>query len=1760
MVSSPEVTGGAGLSFEASVVAFYLTNLLVEGGLRGLGEYVVSEVLVQRRALGEPLDDLIVRGTDRFGNRAKLSLQVKQSLTVSDAATNEDFREIVHRGWQTMKCGNFQLERDRIGAVTAQVSFSSFRDARVTCEWARNSTSAADFTTRLRVSGLAGNGQRDFVEAVRSLISEVENQSIIDDDVWNFLRSFVLLRFDLRSEGADDDYFSVERLRIALGEDGSDRAPELWKVLFDLAFQLTTSAGSQSRHSLLTRLAPSFQLQRIFRYKTDLINIAEEANHCLGDIRLDIAGRTIARQGLVDQADDLLSRHRFLQLTGEPGTGKSALLRLLAERQRADGFALILKSDRLVGPGWPAYASHLRLETPRLGDLLIELACTSKATLFIDGVDRVMDRAHRETIKDIVRTILTTPALEHWRIVATVRDGNLEHVRTWLPDELVRSGNVASLPVPAFDDAEAKELGTEHPWLRPLLFGTAQVREIARRPFFLRVLASAFSSGNPPPAVSSEPELIIAWWLRGGYDAEKAEAALRQQVLLAIAKAGGSRLGRGVPVGDNDSQAIQALIEDGILIGSPIKQTVSFLHDIFFEWTFFMHCKGQGEAWLDEILRAGEPPGLGRIVELLSQSSFESDQNWASELGRLEKVSARSQWNRAWLLAPFGSPRFEEFEDVFSSAILNNVTRLSKLLIWYQAVQTVPNSLVIQGGMGNLDRFQRMRLADVLGWPRDLSGWTRLLRFLFTHIDRIPVDLTSDVLTLFDVWLNALGEVPNPVNTLIAAQARRWLSELEEGACVLRPGTRSSRGRWKGVASTDQSELETRARATFLRACRSTPETLGAYLDSVKENPELLDSIFEELLRWSPTLAQSNADKLVDVTLAAILEELPDEKAKQRYGLIGWSPQFNEVDSPSIKDHIGSFRPASPIQEPFRSLFGRAPEEALRLVRTMSTHMMEAWRQLQRYERFRKPTPLPLDLDFPWGSQRFWGDERVYLWYRGVFASDVISSAFMALEDWAFGELERGRDVDRLIEIIVKDNPCVAVLGIAIALAIETKRVSPATFPLVTSQRLWRFDVHRFGAVDSVGINPNEMGINFWETDNTAHLSELRRINSRGIRKQEIRSLAGLFTIFAKGDLYQTFAEKLKKFPEDLPFDYQEESGVAPHVSDLKETAEYWAELGDRGNFVKVASEDGNTETILFENPRPPAPSAIEAAGKLSQISKWLAPLHWAKKCFTEGRITGEPISEAIQKAGSNDAADLFSEDLDNDPFREARRSGVVASAAAVLSFAEDLDPQSQEWALGVLLRASRTPPSDHGPWSREQRSIDHPVAYAALGIAAYINRFDPSDAAKEQLLRLIGYPVDDVAESAIRSAMSCWKIDANFAWVAFRLGMQLSVASRGQVEQDLGDETDETAPLDDDEWIPEPDESIREAIRDMQAGNEPEETIFIPPAWAKPDQKTTSEEEEDEDEPPWGSPDQYLRWDFCARVLKWLPPGLAASNSARWDATLKLAKSLHQWTIDKFAPPWLRSSDHRKDVTPPYTWRSSYMFWLVSLTDRLEPSQVKEYFIDPILALPSRFRAELISAFVNAFVSQLMDAPVLERRNITLLIDCFEPLASDSVWERARHNPSRGLDNDYASMVRMLLMNFGQLCSGARRFANGDWSDVSEIRPLVNSILMRVGDVPYVFGEFLDLVERSFDHYALDDFLDQLFLVPESLWSSRAAWNNTMHSAQLAALIQSFAEREMPLSAKAKGRMLTILDWLIEVGDRRSAALQTSEFFVIRS
>jgi hypothetical protein len=55
--------------------------------------------------------------------------------------------------------------------------------------------------------------------------------------------------------------------------------------------------------------------------------------------------------------------------------------------------------------------------------------------------------------------------------------------------------------------------------------------------------------------------------------------------------------------------------------------------------------------------------------------------------------------------------------------------------------------------------------------------------------------------------------------------------------------------------------------------------------------------------------------------------------------------------------------------------------------------------------------------------------------------------------------------------------------------------------------------------------------------------------------------------------------------------------------------------------------------------------------------------------------------------------------------------------------------------------------------------------------------------------------------------------------------------------------------------------------------------------------------------------------------------------------------------------------------------------------------------------------------------------------------------------------------------------------------------------------------------------------------------------------WRGTTIPARIAALVHAFAE-ESPLEPSLATAMLRILDRLVDMGDRRSAALQTSEVF----
>lgn len=212
---------------------------------------------------------------------------------------------------------------------------------------------------------------------------------------------------------------------------------------------------------------------------------------------------------------------------------------------------------------------------------------------------------------------------------------------------------------------------------------------------------------------------------------------------------------------------------------------------------------------------------------------------------------------------------------------------------------------------------------------------------------------------------------------------------------------------------------------------------------------------------------------------------------------------------------------------------------------------------------------------------------------------------------------------------------------------------------------------------------------------------------------------------------------------------------------------------------------------------------------------------------------------------------------------------------------------------------------------------------------------------------------------------------------------------------------------------------------------------------------------------------------------------------------------------------------------------------------------------LDPVFALDDETAASLIHPFVDRITTAgIFDAKEISPRSITLLKSCLRQVLKDRVWRSARHNEGQLYGFDAPEFVHLFLFVSVEFAGGAARFANGDWREVDAIMPIVDPFVREVGDIPGVMSAFLTLCERAIEHYPAAVFVEQVTAVVNQHERTPVGWRGTTIPARIAGLVHAFAERLQPLPLELAQAMLRVLDSLVDMGDRRSAALQTSEIF----
>lgn len=1740
MKQSPEVTGGSGFTFEDKVIAIYFSDLLAENSVSGFPSCIIDNVALQQANSGHPLDDIIVEGKTKDGDTVCVSLQAKRSLTISSSKSNTDFRDIIVKAYETMQKPDFQNDKERLGCVIEEyTNQESKRNLKYLCDTARSYCSVEPFIKQL--ANLSQSHQNIF-DDIRNILKAYLNKEDVDTEAYQLARHFIMLELEVMSEGANDEKHAINNLRNCLHPDDSDRAFELWNRLQVIANEAKGRAAKLDHATLLSKLYGAFRFKGARSLQSTLEHLESQANSTLKDISNQIAGVAIHRTESVEKIEAQLKQHQCVQIIGAPGVGKSAIFRALAERYLAQGPILVLKSDRLEGTGWTSYAQASGLGRCDLEKLLTEIACAGFPILFIDGLDRV-ETTQQSIIRDILNTIFSSFFLKaQWKIVASLRDNGVEALRTWLPNEFFES-SIATTEVMEFNEDEAKELANAKPQLRSLLFHEDEfVRGIARRPFFANILSRTVQAGNIETP-KSEIDLINDW-----LDSYGVEADAVCNVLIELAKRGAETLGRLIAIDNMDSGILRKLKNDAVLKDIKKRHFVAFSHDIFFEWSFFQLLVRKNEAWIEELKIVREPPALGRVVELLSQEKYIQNENWEKTLNELEQSELRSQWTRSWLLGPLSLPGFLSNSENFTRCIFNDTKRLTKLAVWFQAEKAQPNPFVLDGTIevGNVSRVELIRIADQIAWPANIRLWRNLCLWLLNQVDVLPKEAIPYILTIFEIWQYQFNRTTNNVSEPILIALQTWLIDIEDR--FHSETFEYDPGDWKGIANI--GKLARRLRDILLLSASLIPEFMQEYLVRMQGRKTLRKDVFSQLLSYSGPLSRACAKDFVDLVLVELKNELPEEKAKRESARRFWSG-FSQHDRENLalNESERKFFPAAPTREPFASLFYINPSEGLRLVRELTNHAITAWRQ---FSAFNGITPIPLTLNFPWGKQSFWGDKHVYLWFRRLLVPDVLASALMALENWAFSEIENGRDADDVIKDILFGQESCAVLGIAVTIMLASHKVSYTTLPLAVCQHIWQWDINRY-ALDATGSHANFMGFR----DKDKHFEALQHSNNRSIRQADVRCLTPLFILNRDVELSRAAQIAIQAFPENLPFGSEEERQDQAHIASLLHAAKYWAEEGKPENCVITPTEVDSQYKIEVHNPKAKEPEVILAQERQAELFSLLRPLSWVQKCL-KYKVLDPSLSlkEAIKEAQRLDSVALF-EVLFTFHMGDGQRQAVVAGIAAIaLSYPSDLTKEELDWARDVILRAAATPEqSDIIP---ESELPYHPCLYAVYGCAALAQNPNTAYEAKCQLIRLMGHPYEQIKIEAARSGLNLVNIDFEFSYFVLDTWLKLTIVEIPIDNTRIFDSGESLYKSHAEKIISNALDAFAKSQTPKALNPFPDPWVFSPPRF----QGLVIGDQEPVLEPIWHGSNIWVRYNLIARILEKFPVEQFMLNSQYRESFLGFCDDMLHWFLERIQPHWERNGEKgdKGSSFADNSWLFEFLLprFLACVSQYLSVSEVQNLILTPIFVLQGDAAISFIKDFIDSLSRLMMDSKTVATSTIPTIQACIDWVLKGKGWQMARERDGEPYGRYLPEVIEiMFFVQVKEKADKSARFANDDWSEIGIILPIIKSIMIEIGDIPSVIGAFLTLCERAITAFPSEIFIDLILHAVKKQPGIPIGWLGTTIPERIATLIQVLGERDQVKADSSLAKsMLEILDLLVDMGDRRAAALQKSELF----
>ncbi|MGO8082293.1 hypothetical protein [Rhizobium leguminosarum] len=991
--SSPVGRGGAGTYIEGELGAFYLLQMLAGSEARGLPNTRIERIQFQGVDEGYALDDLIVHG---LSDRGSSLLEIQSKRTITFAPKDSIFQSVCEQIVRSAPT-NKPTDRHVFAVATQRTSFAISGPYQDVLEWARVAKTGAQLFERLALKGVASDAMRSFARTFRA---NLVAKGVTDDDeaIWNIIRHFLILEFDFESGAPQARAHALTIATQVLAPEDVPRAEALWSSLIELVIKTGKSGGAISRDELPGILADrGFQLTGTRDYTLARARLAEMSRFALRDIGSTVGGVNLPRLGALASLEKARDRHRFIEIIGKPGVGKSYVLRHLAERVGSEANAIVLDPIGTPGGGWAALAQ--RLDIPGTArDFLADLAASGGGVLFIDGLEMFASPERRRTINDLLREVA---AIDGFAVVVSNRPDFDVDGRNWLAeDALAVLGPPCRVLVGELDDEEVAALSELAPELRALLAPGHPAASISRNLYRLTQLLKVPSTVE----IRTEAALADRWWQTAD-GAQNSDIRAAQRILADLAKAALS--GRDTIEAAADSPARDHML-NSLTLSEPQRDRLGFYHDVLRDWAIgaILH---EDTALIEGIdLTVAPSPRLTRGVEFAGRFALEKGQDgsaWKALLAALSRAGAHDAWRRQALMAIVRSELSPQLLNRCRAALLaQGGALLSELCTAITAVETAPVAeLFAQAGADG----------EILEAPRSVRAATTpsaptVVLWCASNVADIPIQAIPAIVKLVEIqFFLALGVSQYGQKT--CRMLFKWLMQLDIPDAKIDIPSPPDAPKIQGQA---RQQLISDLRSMTLLLAGNAPEETKTYLTAVEAENNSYK--FKAIRPFGRALAKPAPRELAALVERSLIETPHHDEASR-----SWTDRalsFADTD----------YLPASPAQPPFLDLLEAAPDTGLALIRKLVETSVTF------HARGKITTNNGYTLVFD-GKPRFFPWIQTYFWARGQAQEYSAASGLMALEAWSQERLDKGDDVQAVLgDILGPEGSCAAYLLTAI--------------------------------------------------------------------------------------------------------------------------------------------------------------------------------------------------------------------------------------------------------------------------------------------------------------------------------------------------------------------------------------------------------------------------------------------------------------------------------------------------------------------------------------------------------------------------------------------------------------------------------------------------------------------------------------------------------------------------------------------------------